>query len=101
MKYKAVIFFKDLHDSNHAYNPGDEYPREGLQVSDKRLEELSTNKNRRGTPVIAAIPEKKAPKAKSDAEALTMEREADQAPEPPTEPAEVEKPKRTRKKNAD
>lgn len=80
MKYKAVIFFKDLHDSNHAYNPGDKYPREGLQVSEKRLEELASNKNRRGVPVIEAIPEQE---------------KTDQEP-----PAEAPKKKRT-KKNAD
>lgn len=83
MKYKAITYFKDSQDTFHAYHPGDEYPREGLQVSEKRLEELATDKNRRGTPVIEAIPEKKAPKAKT---------------EPPTEPTEEPKPKRARKK---
>ena len=53
--YKTLIYFEDLQDENHAYNPGDEFPREGLEVSEERLEELSTDKNRRKKPLIKKV----------------------------------------------
>lgn len=86
MKYKVIRYFKDAKDNKKAYHPGEEYPREGLQVSKERLEELSTDKNCKGVPFIEAVPEKKQPKAEKPKEA---------------EPQEEPKPKRTRKKNAD
>lgn len=55
--YKAISYFKDMKDNMHSYNPGDTFPRDGLTVSEKRLEELSTNKNRRGKPVIEFVEE--------------------------------------------
>lgn len=53
--YKTLIYFEDLQDESHAYNPGDEFPREGLEVSEERLEELSTDKNRRKKPLIKKV----------------------------------------------
>lgn len=97
MKYRAIRYFKDAKDDNRAYKVGDVYPRPGLEVSEERLEELLTNKNRRGTPMIieeeepeeTAKAEPKAPKSEA------VSTEADQAPE------EAPKPKRRKKKNAD
>lgn len=92
--YKCKVFFKDLHDKSFEYRPGDIFPRSGLKVSPERIEELSTDKNRRGKPLIEKV----------------EEREAEQAPEPKdvvvktqiTEPPKSAKPKRGRKKkNAD
>lgn len=92
--YKCKIFFTDLHDKSFEYRPGDVFPRSGLKVSQERLDELATNKNRRGKPLIDKV----------------EEREAEQAPEPKdvvaetqiTEPPKAAKPKRGRKKkNAD
>ena len=64
--YKVVKNFTDLKDRNHKYLAGDTFPRKGLFVSKARIEELSTNKNRRGEPMIVEIPdeseEKSAPK---------------------------------------
>ena len=51
--------FVDLQDNNFVYHVGDEFPRNGAKVSAKRLEELSTNKNRRGIPIIEKIGEDK------------------------------------------
>lgn len=76
--YRAITYFTDIQDSAHAYHPGDEFPRKGLQVSAERLDELSTNKNRRGKAVIELVEEPK-PKAEVETE-------------------EKPKPKRTRKK---
>ena len=53
MSYKVLEYFTDLQDGEHAYNVGDEYPRKGYSPSDKRIEELSTDKNVRHRPVIA------------------------------------------------
>ena len=113
MKYRAIRYFKDAKDDNRAYKVGDVYPRPGLEVSEERLEQLRTNKNRRGVPMIEIVEEEK-PKPKKAAakqeapeeldvtktteepEAVTTD--ADQAP---VEKAEAPKPKRRKKKNAD
>jgi CO dehydrogenase/acetyl-CoA synthase beta subunit len=95
--YKAISYFKDMKDNMHPYNPGDTFPRDGLKVDAKRLEELSTDKNRRGKPVIELVKEKKKAEEKPEVK------------EEPIEEAIVEEPiveepkpkKRGRKKNAD
>lgn len=55
MSYKVIHYFTDLQDSNHPYKVGDSFPRLGLKVSDKRLEELASNKNRQGKPLIKKV----------------------------------------------
>ena len=57
--YKVIKTFADLQDNGFRYDAGDVFPRKGLKVSDERLEELSTTKNRRYTPLIEKIEEKK------------------------------------------
>lgn len=90
MKYLVIKSFTDLQDDNRKYRVGDVYPRSGLEVSDSRLKELSTTKNRRGVKVIEAIKEEEKVEEKIDNEVV------------PTEAEVVEKPKRERKKkNAD
>lgn len=53
--YKVLIYFEDLQDENHAYNPGDIYPREGLNPTKKRIKELSSDKNRRKVKLIEEV----------------------------------------------
>lgn len=53
--YKVISYFTDLQDFNHPYKVGDEFPRLGLKVSDKRLEELASNKNKQGKPLIKKV----------------------------------------------
>lgn len=60
MSYKVIHFFTDLQDYNHPYNVGDIFPRNGLKVSEERLKELSSNKNKQNKPLIKLIEEKKA-----------------------------------------
>lgn len=55
--YKVISYFTDLQDSNHPYKVGDEFPRLGLKVSKDRLKELSSNKNKRGKPLIEKVAE--------------------------------------------
>jgi len=54
--YKVVKFFTDLQDNRYAYHEGDIFPREGVEVTKKRLEELASDKNRRGVPLIEPLP---------------------------------------------
>lgn len=58
--YKVISYFTDLQDHNHPYNVGDIFPRNGLKVSEERLKELSSNKNKQNKPLIKLIEEKKA-----------------------------------------
>lgn len=53
--YEVIHFFTDLQDFNHPYNVGDTFPRNGLKVSNERLNELSSSKNRQGKPLIKLI----------------------------------------------
>ena len=66
MAYKVIKTFQDAQDNLFVYHAGDEYPRKGMKVSEKRIEELSSNKNRRGIPLIEEVEtEKKAEKPKT------------------------------------
>ena len=64
MAYKVIKHFLDLQDNNHAYNKGDEFPREGMSVLPSRIRELATNENRQGVALIVKIEEEK-PKRKN------------------------------------
>lgn len=58
--YKVIEYFADLQDNGYAYNTGDIFPREGLEVSEERIAELASSKNKRRKPLIEAIPEETA-----------------------------------------
>lgn len=60
--YRVIRYFTDLQDNNHPYNVGDVFPRKDSEVSEKRIEELSTDKNRQHTPLIEHVAEKSAKK---------------------------------------
>jgi len=55
--YRVIHKFKDLKDNDHIYNVGDEYPREGLKPTKKRIEELSGEKNKIGEELIEEVVE--------------------------------------------
>lgn len=55
MGYRVIKFFFDLTDSAHEYHEGDSYPRKGLAVSDARIRELLSGKNRLRTPLIEEV----------------------------------------------
>lgn len=89
MRYTVISDFTDLQDNNFKYRVGDEFPRPGMKVSDERIDELSTTKNRRGLPMIEEEPKEEPVKQKEE-------------PVQAEEPKEAPKPKRGRKKkNAD
>lgn len=55
--YRVVKEFTDLKDSNHKYAMGDEFPRSGLIVDQKRIDELNGVNNRLGYAVIKEVAE--------------------------------------------
>lgn len=57
--YKVIKFFTDLQDNNYAYDVGDEFPRKGVIVMPSRYEELASDKNRQGQPLIKEFNEPK------------------------------------------
>lgn len=56
MNYKVIKSFRDLEDADHVYRVGDKYPRKG-KVKKDRVEELSSNKNKIGEPLIVEVGE--------------------------------------------
>lgn len=57
--YKVIRYFTDLQDNNYPYYEGNTFPREGLTVSKKRIEELSGNNNKQKRPLIELVKEEK------------------------------------------
>ena len=57
--YKVINYFEDLKDARHKYNVGDIFPRIGIEVSEERLKELSSNKNRQKKPLISLVEDDK------------------------------------------
>jgi len=57
-KYVVVEDFTDLQDGNKVYRKGDVYPSPvNKNVSKKRLNELSSDNNRIGAPLIKEVKE--------------------------------------------
>ncbi len=58
MEEKYIVVyerFKDLEDNDFIYKKGDDYPREGLIPTKKRIKELSTTKNKIGEALIKKV----------------------------------------------
>lgn len=64
--YKVITAFSDLTDNNYPYSVGATYPRNGVNVSEKRLAELSSKNNRRKMPLIEKVADKKPEDKKED-----------------------------------
>ena len=64
--YKVLKHFVDLTDNNYEYHTGDTFPRDGLKVTKARFTELSTDKNRRGFPLIEEVAEPKGEEPKAE-----------------------------------
>lgn len=50
--YVVLVGFYDSKDNMHLYNAGDTYPRKGAKLDKKRAEELASDKNAAGVPLI-------------------------------------------------
>ena len=57
--YKVISQFADLTDNKYLYRAGDTFPRNGVSVSDERLQELASANNKAGKPLIKEVVEKK------------------------------------------
>ena len=53
-QYRVIYKFKDLEDNGYIYEVGDIYPRQDVIVSKDRFNELKTDKNKIGVPLIKA-----------------------------------------------
>ena len=62
MKYKVLRFFNDLQDDNYYYETGSVYPRDGLNPSQNRIDELASAENKQGIPLIEEIKAPEQPK---------------------------------------
>lgn len=56
--YRVIHNLYDLKDNNHAYSVGDTFPHNGVEVDCKRIEELASDKNLQGVPLIEEVAEK-------------------------------------------
>lgn len=56
--YRVIKMFTDLQDKGYRYHVGDTYPREGMTADKKRIEQLSSEKNRQKTALIKEVAEK-------------------------------------------
>lgn len=59
MSYIVIEEFCDKTDEFRAYLPGAEFPRKGLDVSEARIKELSTDANALHKPLIKEVAEEK------------------------------------------
>lgn len=53
--YKVINFFTDLQDNEHPYKVGDNFPRNGVQVTKERIIELLSDKNLQMKPLIEEV----------------------------------------------
>lgn len=53
--YRVIVYFTDRQDNDYPYHVGDTFPREGMEVSEERIKELSTTANRRKMILIKKI----------------------------------------------
>ena len=74
--YTVLKDFSDLQDNSHVYLAGDSFPRNGIELSEERIIELSTTANKRGVPLIAVDTAKISPQNDETIE-------ADKLPEKP------------------
>ncbi len=66
--YRVIKLFADLQDKNHEYHVGDTFPRDGLEVSKERIEELSGSNNKQHAPLIEKVAEEESEPAKDEPE---------------------------------
>lgn len=56
--YEVIRDFTDLQDNEYPYSVGDVFPRDGLEVSEERIKELSSSKNLQKRPLIKKVESK-------------------------------------------
>ena len=99
MKFQAIKKFRDLEDkANQIYDIGDVYPKEGIEVTNKRLDELLGTKNRLGYAVIEKVEVEEAVE-EVEVEAEATEAETKETAE--TKPKKTDKVAKKDDKNGD
>lgn len=68
--YEVIEYFTDLQDNGYAYNVGDEYPRQGYEPSEERIQELTTTNNKRHMVFIKPIDNENSPEDRETAETV-------------------------------
>ena len=53
-KLISLTYWVDMTDS-HEYREGDPFPHDGREIPEDRMEELSTDANQMGKPLIASV----------------------------------------------
>ena len=69
--FRVIEYFEDLQDNGQPYNVGDVFPKGDKKVTEKRLNELATDKNRRRIPLIEKVEEPKVEKPSKKANKKT------------------------------
>lgn len=90
MAYKVIKGFVDSKDHYRYYATGDTYPVSGITVDDARIEELASDRNKAGEPLIVKVAETKASPKKEEPKAEKVE-------EVEVEKAEVQEEKKAKK----
>ena len=75
MRYVVIENFADKTDGFRAYQPGAEFPRKGLDVSESRIKELSTDANALHKPLIKEVAEEKPEPKKAPAKKASKKKE--------------------------
>ena len=89
MGYIVISSFKDLEDNEYLYKVGDMYPHNGKdikEISEERIDELKTNKNKKGIPLIKLIEIEEKPEEKTEEEDTS---EIEEKPEEKTEEEDI------------
>lgn len=60
--YRVIADFKDLEDNKYLYKVGKPFPREGIEVSERRLAILSTDQNAAKKVLIEKVEDEVFPK---------------------------------------
>lgn len=55
MGYKVIHAFTDSQDFRHIYSVGDVFPRSGIKVTEERIKELASAKNKQKKALIALV----------------------------------------------
>ena len=71
--YKVIRYLRDAQDNRRAYNVGDTFPREGMTVSQERINDLVNGNNFQQVPLIAYVPDKDAKKEEKPKETTKKE----------------------------
>lgn len=70
--YRVIEYFEDLQDNGQPYNVGDVFPKGDKKITEKRFNELATDKNRRHIPLIkkVEVPKVEKPSKKANKKAV-------------------------------